>query len=119
MKSHRISKKSQGERLDVFMMNFLSDFTRSKIQFLIKENKILVNGKSVKPSYILKGTESIDYNLKKTSLDLSVDDRIMPEPIELDILFEDKDLIVINKKSWISCSSWSRQLFWNSSKWSN
>ena len=61
MKTHRVSIEDKGKRLDIFMMSVIPDITRSKIQYLIKENKISIDSCMVKPSYILKGMEQIDY----------------------------------------------------------
>ena len=101
MKTHRACIEDKGKRLDIFMMNVISGITRSKIQFLIKENKILVDNQSVKPSYILKGVEQIDYEQNILSADSKTPNKIIFEPIDLDILFEDKFLLVINKSSGI------------------
>ena len=61
MTFHNVIKK--GDRLDIYMMSLLPDHTRSKIQSLIKLEKILIDGKPSKPSHTLKGTESISYTI--------------------------------------------------------
>tara|TARA_Y100000588_G_scaffold394044_1_gene512504 strand:+ start:715 stop:1683 length:969 start_codon:yes stop_codon:yes gene_type:complete len=97
MKTHRVSQDSQGQRLDVYMIGIISDLTRSKIQQLIKENKILINGNSIKPSYSLKGTENISYEIDPDSSPSENPNKIIFEPMDFDIIFEDEYILVINK----------------------
>ena len=66
--------------------------SRSYIQKLIKDNRVLVNDKSIKSSYVIKEGDVISLSIPAPKeLD------ILPENIELDILYEDKDIIVVNK----------------------
>ena len=80
-------------RLDKYLIDKL-DLSRSKIQEMIKQHLILVNGKCLKNSYILKLNDCIEIlgNLK-----LEVNGK--PEEMNLDIVYEDDDLLVINKPS--------------------
>ena len=80
-------------RLDVYLSNEL-DLSRSKVQALIKENKILVNDKKVNSSYKTKEGDKIEV---LSDLDFSID--IEPEDIPLDIRYEDDYLIIVNKPS--------------------
>ena len=82
-----------GERLDSYLASEL-DLSRSKIQKLIKEDKILVNGKSVNSSYTVKENDCVSVN---DSLDFTID--IEPENIDIDVVYEDDYLAVINKAS--------------------
>ena len=87
-----VQDQSIGERLDRFVSVSIKDLSRTLIQKLIDENLILVNKKSSKPGYKLKINDVISVSipdLKET--------KIEPEKIELDVVFEDKDVIVINK----------------------
>jgi len=80
-------------RIDQYLANEL-DFSRSKIQKLIKQEKILVNGKVVSSSYLVRVGDSILIN-DELDFTISVD----PEDIPLDIVYEDEYLLVVNKKS--------------------
>ncbi len=78
------------ERLDVFLMDFFEDFSRSKIQKMIENNLIKVNGEAKKPSYKLKAGDNISIENKEEI-------PVKPQNIPLDIKYEDDDLIVLNK----------------------
>ena len=80
-------------RLDTYLASEL-DISRSKIQKLLEEDKIKVNGKSTKASYKVCTDDVITIN---SELDYSID--IKGEDIPLDIVYENDDLLVINKKS--------------------
>lgn len=82
-----------GERLDSYLAESL-DISRSKIQKLIKQEKILVNGKSVNSSYVVKENDNIVVN---DELDFTIN--IEPENIPIDVVYEDDYLAIINKKS--------------------
>lgn len=78
-------------RLDLFLMNELK-ISRSKIQELIKNSCVLVNDKSTKSSYNIKLGDTISIN----ELEEEIDD-IIPENIPLEIVYEDEDVIIVNK----------------------
>lgn len=80
-------------RIDNYLSDKL-DISRSKVQKLIKDGNVLVNGQSVNVSYKVKIGDVIEY-----SLDLNEDTDITPENIPIDIVYEDDDLLVINKAS--------------------
>ena len=82
-----------GIRIDKYL-NEEFDISRSRIKKLIADEKILVNGKSVKASYLVKMDDVISVN---DEIDKESD--IVPENIELDIVYEDEYLMVVNKKS--------------------
>lgn len=80
-------------RIDNYLSDKL-DISRSKVQKLIKDGNVLVNGQSVNVSYKVKIGDVIEY-----SLDLNEETDITPENIPIDIVYEDDDLLVINKAS--------------------
>lgn len=80
-------------RIDKYIKEIKPDISRGYIQKLIKENNILVNNKIVKQSYQLQTEDCVSIFIPELE-ELS----IKPEKIELDILYEDEDIIVINKE---------------------
>ena len=92
MKEIKISKDLANLRLDKALSILLEDMSRSKIQSHLENGYILVNSKSEKPSYKLhEGDEIIVNDIPSEVLDLNAED------IPLDIVYEDDDIIVINK----------------------
>jgi len=81
------------KRLDAYLAE-ITDYSRSKIQKLIKDDLVLVNNKKTSASASLKEGDTIKYTLVEEEI---ID--ILPEKMELDIVFEDEFLAVINKKS--------------------
>ena len=79
-------------RIDSFLADCYADISRSYVQKQIKLNKVLVNDKEVKPSYILKVDDvvSVDFEDK-------VVQEPQPENIPLTIEYEDEDMLVVNK----------------------
>lgn len=79
-------------RLDIFLSENLSGFSRAKIQDLIKNKCVFVNNKNVKASYIVQNGDKIKINIpEKKGIE------ILPEHIKLDVKYEDEDILVINK----------------------
>ncbi|WP_058485447.1 RluA family pseudouridine synthase [Defluviitalea phaphyphila] len=87
-----IEDKNIGKRIDLFLSEELKDVSRSFIQKLIKNKNVKVNQNYVKANYKLKLNDVIDVKIPEPEIL-----EINPEPIELDILYEDKDIIVVNK----------------------
>jgi 23S rRNA pseudouridine1911/1915/1917 synthase len=88
-----IPTRMTGERLDASLAEMLPDFSRSKITAWIKSGDALMNGKNFKPKDKVSGNEIVDLTLnQKQSNDWAA------EEIPLDIVYEDKDIIVINKQ---------------------
>jgi 23S rRNA pseudouridine1911/1915/1917 synthase len=87
-----VDEVEQGKRIDLYLTELLEDFTRSQLQRLIVEKKVFVNGKLVKANYKIKTGDIITC---KFPLQEVVP--ILPENIPLQIIYEDKDLLVINK----------------------
>ena len=92
-KSYIIEKKDETLRLDKVLSLFETDYSRAYISNLIKQNNVTVNGKFESPSYKVKAGDLIEVNFeeKESNMDLE------PLNLKLDIIYEDDDLIVINK----------------------
>ena len=86
-----ITEEQEEERIDRFLAGFNS-LSRSFIQKMIKEEAVTVNGQPVKGSYKIKADYLVEFCLPK-----AVEPEIEAENIPLDILYEDKDVIVVNK----------------------
>ncbi|MBP1648910.1 MAG: rluD, partial [Bacteroidetes bacterium] len=80
------------ERLDVFLTTHVENATRSKVQRAIKEGTVLVDGKTVRPSHQVAPGEVIHITLPRPP-----PQKALPEEIPLDVVFEDDDLLVVNK----------------------
>ncbi|MEI8061070.1 MAG: RluA family pseudouridine synthase [Candidatus Berkelbacteria bacterium] len=93
-----VSKNEAGERLDIFLQKKLVDFSRSQIQEAIKNGQILVNGLSSKASLKIGDEDIIEINFDFFE-NLSKPAELIGEKIPLDVLFEDENIIVINKPS--------------------
>ena len=82
-------------RIDAVLAEQFPDLSRSHFQKLIKDGKILINGESVKPSYKCSVDDSVTlFDIEPKPVE------IVPEDIPLDILFEDSDILVVNKIWW-------------------
>lgn len=92
-KSFRITEEESKQRLDQFLLAKMPDLSRSHIKNMIDKGQVFVNGKSVKAGFSLKTDMLVDVTLLKP-----VQSSINPEEIPLDVVYEDEDLIVINKK---------------------
>ena len=86
------NKEEKGTRLDAWLAANLEDVTRSAAQRLIEEGRVTVNGKSVAKNYKVTGAETVAVTLPDPEpIDL------IPQNIPLDIVYEDADVIVVNK----------------------
>ncbi|WP_432772820.1 23S rRNA pseudouridine(1911/1915/1917) synthase RluD [Francisella salimarina] len=81
-----------GKRIDSAVNEMFDQFSRSQIQKWIKDGLITVNGKATKPKYIILGDEEIDINVE-----LLPTNEWIAEDIDLSIVFEDDDIVVIDK----------------------
>lgn len=91
----KLKVSNGGERLDSYLISCL-DKSRSKIQSMIKNGNILVNGNVVKSSYVVKDDDVIDVTDVQEEV-ISA----LPEKMDLDIVYEDADVIVVNKANGI------------------
>ncbi len=88
----QITEELEGERLDKALSLLIESLSRSFVAKLIKDNKVYVNGKTAKSSYTLKCDDEVVFELPP-----SQEPDIEPENIPLDILYEDSDVVVVNK----------------------
>jgi 23S rRNA pseudouridine1911/1915/1917 synthase len=79
-------------RIDKYLADSMEDFTRSYIQNIIKDGLVTINGSKVKSNYRVSTDEVIELHIPPLE-----EPSIEPEPIPLDIIYEDNDLLVINK----------------------
>lgn len=80
------------ERIDSFLSAHFEDMSRTFLQKLIKDGKVVVNGKNVKPSYKVDENDLIVISIDEIKIP-----EILAEDIPLDIVYEDDDLLVVNK----------------------
>lgn len=110
----RVIAEDVNERIDKVAAKYEAELTRSRLQTLIDEGSLLVNGKPVKNNYKVKLDDFIELDF--------IDDAELDAPAEnlnLDIVYEDSDVIVINKpRGWwfihrlaISMALWSTVCF--------
>lgn len=88
----KITEDNVGERIDKYLSNAIEGKTRSFIQGLIYDKAVIVNGKVIKSNYKLRKGDDIVVKLPEP-IELDV----KPENIELNIIYEDSDVIVVNK----------------------
>ena len=81
-----------GQRIDQVAAIIWNDFSREKLKQWLKDGHLLVNGNTVKPKYKCEGDELLTLNVE-----LEVQTKSLPEDIPLNIIYEDDDIIVINK----------------------
>ena len=89
---YTVNKEDIPTRIDVWLTNQLPDLSRSRIQELIKSEYILINGKNCKPNTKLTTGDTISVEIPPAE---PID--ITPEDIPLNVIYEDSDIIVINK----------------------
>ena len=89
---------SSNIRLDIYLSGLLKNESRNKIKSYIKNSSIIVNGESKKPSYLLQNGDKIDISIETEK---RKSDGLNPENIDLNVLYEDENIIAINKPSGI------------------
>lgn len=89
-----IDENDENTRLDNYLSGLFSDISRSKIQNFIKDGKVLVNGICKKPAYGLKEGDKIEFEKLEDE-----EIKIEPQNIPLEIIYEDENMLVVNKPS--------------------
>ena len=84
---------TEEKRLDAYLADIMQNFSRAKIQSAIKNGNVTVNLKGIKPSYIIKSGDIVEVDIQETVL------KIEPENIPLNIVYEDENMLVVNKPS--------------------
>lgn len=86
-------EKAAGERLDQFLAEELPELSRSRLQTFIRQGQAVVNGvKVVRPSHELHQDDRVELTVSPAE-----PNRLVPEPGPLDVLYEDKNVLVVNK----------------------
>ena len=88
----QITAAESGTRLDTYLAAILDGISRSYIQKLISEQYILINSRPVKANYKIKTADQVFVEIPDAA---PID--ILPEPMDLDIVYEDGDLLIVNK----------------------
>lgn len=92
MQEYKIRQDEQNNRLDKIIASIDNSISRTSVQRLIEEGKILVNEKQEKPSYKVNEGDIIKIEKEEPQeIDLK------PQEIPIDIIYEDKDILIINK----------------------
>ena len=89
----KVDKGQQAVRVDKFLMNFMENVTRSKIQNAVKDGFVFVNGKPVKASYKVKPNDHITVKFEHPTHE----QLLVAENIPIDIVYEDDEVLVVNK----------------------
>ena len=92
METYIVKQEDQGKRLDTYISNQNNDLTRTAVQRLIEQEKIVVNGKKRKVAY--KVTEGDMVIIEETEAQMI---ELKAQEIPIDIIYEDSDIIVVNK----------------------
>ena len=87
-----VDTRNSGKRLDVFLRENINSYTRSFIKKLIENKQVKLNSLLISPSTKIKFRDLITVHIVQKN-----DQNIIPKKIKLDIVFEDKDILVLNK----------------------
>lgn len=91
--SFKAGKGQEPLRVDKFLMNFVENASRNKVQQAAKDGNIFVNGVAVKANHRVKANDEVKVMFAHPPHEYL----LVPEPISLDIVYEDEELIIINK----------------------
>jgi len=88
----RIPEEAAGKRFDQALAELFPDFSRSRLTGWIREGQATLDGRAVKPRQTVRGGEAV-----AIAAELAEDSRVAAQPIELDVVHRDEDILVINK----------------------
>ncbi len=108
MNEYKIKKEEQGIRIDKIIGNIEKDISRTTIQRMIEQGNILVNGKKVKTSYKVVEEDLITIKEEEPK---EID--LLPQDIPLDIIYEDNDILIVNKEKGMVVHPGARKSRWN------
>ena len=108
MKKYKIREEEKNIRIDKIISNLEKDISRTAIQRMIEEGNILVNEKKVRTSYKVSLGDVIIIKEEKPK-----EINLMPEEIPLDIIYEDKDILIVNKLKGMVVHPGNRKSRWN------
>ncbi|MCM3689947.1 RluA family pseudouridine synthase [Neobacillus niacini] len=91
---HTILEEQKGDRIDKVISTLDEEWSRTQVQQWIKDGNVLVNGQKIKTNYKCSLNDEIEINIPDPEL---LD--VIPEEMDLEIYFEDKDVLVVNKPS--------------------
>ena len=92
VRTFKIDAQDAGSRLDAYLATHIEGWSRARLQRLIEAEDVLVNGKPTKPSYKLREHDDLEVELTAPTTASFV-----PEPIPIEIVYEDDTLVVVNK----------------------
>ena len=92
MKNVIVNENDKGKRLDIYIAENFNELSRTMIKKLIESNNILVNDKSEKVSYKVQANDNISIDVPEAR-----ETKLKAQEIPLDIIYEDSDIIVVNK----------------------
>lgn len=90
-----VDETKENLRVDFFIAENFPNFSRSKVQSEIKKGKVFVNSKVVKSSYLIKEFDVIEFDI----VDVEQSFKPLPEDIDIEVVWEDENMAVINKPS--------------------
>lgn len=96
MKEYQVKEEQKSIRIDKFVSDLEKDISRTAIQRMVEEGNILVNGEIVRTSYKVACGDIITINEEKPK-----EINILPQEMPLDIIYEDDDILIINKEKGI------------------
>ena len=96
MKEYQVKEEQNNIRIDKLVSELEKDISRTAIQRMVSEGNILVNGKIVRTSYKAAYGDIITIDEEKPK---EID--ILPQEMPLDIIYEDDDILIINKEKGI------------------
>jgi 23S rRNA pseudouridine1911/1915/1917 synthase len=96
-----VDEKNAGQRLDIFIASRFPEQSRSVLQRAIKSGSVSVNGKPAKPRYLVKAGDVVTVPADMSAPESPASAVVEAPELALPILYEDKDVVVINKPAGI------------------